>query len=358
MSDERALLAAIWEHPHEDAVRLVYADWLQENGQPERAEFIRVQIELAKLDAWDDLPPALVQREQELWKKWRKRWRAHLPKERRNCDFHRGFPLFEMSFPTSRNLLALTVADLGHAPLMRYNGVVRGSVLLDALNWPGLRFQLALAPSSPLPKGWVKKVAACDNLRNVSELELHECELKPVELRMLLDAWADRHLSDLWMPRKSGDELMAVVASHPAVAKLRALVVSNGNVTKAGVRSLCSSRHLTQLRALSLQSNPIRDAGVDELLRWRHLGGLRSLDLIDTKLTDAGTAALAECPVLTGLRILRLASNAVDVDGCLALARSPYLNRLSWLWLGDTPGIRKLAPRKELRKRFGEAADF
>src|SRR5262245_56029773 len=156
MSDEKALLAAIWEHPHEDTPRLMYADWLQENGQPERAEFIRVQIELAQLDAsWDDLPPALVRREQELWKKWRARWRAHLPKERRSCDFHRGFPMFEMSFPSSRNLLALTVADLEHAPLMRYNGVVRGSVLLDALKWPGLRFQLELAPSPPLPKGWV-----------------------------------------------------------------------------------------------------------------------------------------------------------------------------------------------------------
>ena len=30
MSDEKALLAAIWEHPHEDTPRLVYADWLDE----------------------------------------------------------------------------------------------------------------------------------------------------------------------------------------------------------------------------------------------------------------------------------------------------------------------------------------
>ena len=32
MSDEKALLAAIWEHPHDDTVRLVYADWLDENA--------------------------------------------------------------------------------------------------------------------------------------------------------------------------------------------------------------------------------------------------------------------------------------------------------------------------------------
>src|SRR5262249_53512138 len=71
MSDEKALLAAIWANPHEDAARLVYADWLQENGQPERAEFIRVQCELAQFDEWDESPRKLEleKREQKLWKK-------------------------------------------------------------------------------------------------------------------------------------------------------------------------------------------------------------------------------------------------------------------------------------------------
>lgn len=41
--DGAALLAAIIANPDEDTPRLVYADWLQENGQEERAEFIRSQ---------------------------------------------------------------------------------------------------------------------------------------------------------------------------------------------------------------------------------------------------------------------------------------------------------------------------
>ncbi|MBM3980407.1 MAG: TIGR02996 domain-containing protein [Planctomycetes bacterium] len=53
MSDEKALLAAIWAHPHEDTPRLMYADWLDEHGQGERAEFIRVQIEAANLPTFD-----------------------------------------------------------------------------------------------------------------------------------------------------------------------------------------------------------------------------------------------------------------------------------------------------------------
>src|SRR5262249_4928243 len=55
MSEENALLAAIDANPLDDAPRLVYADWLDEQGgkpQAARAEFIRAQCEL------DLLPPA------------------------------------------------------------------------------------------------------------------------------------------------------------------------------------------------------------------------------------------------------------------------------------------------------------
>jgi uncharacterized protein (TIGR02996 family) len=47
MGDGEALLRAILDQPKEDTPRLVYADWCDENGQPERAEFIRVQVRLA-----------------------------------------------------------------------------------------------------------------------------------------------------------------------------------------------------------------------------------------------------------------------------------------------------------------------
>src|SRR5689334_13851092 len=45
MDDRSALLAAIVAAPDDDAPRLVYADWLDEHGDPDRAEFIRHQIE-------------------------------------------------------------------------------------------------------------------------------------------------------------------------------------------------------------------------------------------------------------------------------------------------------------------------
>jgi uncharacterized protein (TIGR02996 family) len=44
--ERQALLNAILAEPDDDNVRLVYADWLDEHGEQERAEFIRVQIEI------------------------------------------------------------------------------------------------------------------------------------------------------------------------------------------------------------------------------------------------------------------------------------------------------------------------
>jgi uncharacterized protein (TIGR02996 family) len=44
MSNDQALLAAIIANPDDDLPRLVYADWLTEHGQPERADFIRFQV--------------------------------------------------------------------------------------------------------------------------------------------------------------------------------------------------------------------------------------------------------------------------------------------------------------------------
>ena len=51
MTDEReALVAAVAAEPDDDTPRLVFADWLQEHGEGDRAEFVRVQCEAARSD--------------------------------------------------------------------------------------------------------------------------------------------------------------------------------------------------------------------------------------------------------------------------------------------------------------------
>lgn len=78
----RALLSRVLAEPANDTPRLILADWLGEHGDPAREEFIRVQCELAKLEAsiamaarsvgdgpppqWHDQQEELRRREREL----------------------------------------------------------------------------------------------------------------------------------------------------------------------------------------------------------------------------------------------------------------------------------------------------
>ncbi len=49
--DWPAFMAAILADPDDDTVRLVAADFLEENGDPDRAAFVRIQCALARVDA-------------------------------------------------------------------------------------------------------------------------------------------------------------------------------------------------------------------------------------------------------------------------------------------------------------------
>jgi uncharacterized protein (TIGR02996 family) len=85
------LLQTIIENPDDDALRLVFADWLEDHSELERAEFIRVQIELAKLPNLDKRRPVLEERQTELLLRNEGEW----VKPIRHCvvswTFQRGF---------------------------------------------------------------------------------------------------------------------------------------------------------------------------------------------------------------------------------------------------------------------------
>ncbi|WP_166819878.1 TIGR02996 domain-containing protein [Thalassoroseus pseudoceratinae] len=66
-------LQAVLDEPEDDLARLVYADWLDEQGDP-RGEFIRVQVELAALTPADDSWRDLKNRETELLNRHLAEW--------------------------------------------------------------------------------------------------------------------------------------------------------------------------------------------------------------------------------------------------------------------------------------------
>jgi len=88
MSDATALLAAVRAAPEDDAPRLVYADWLEEHGQPDRAEFIRVQCALARRD-----DSVLRRREAELLAEHHDLFAGPLAHDGLQFRFERGFAI-------------------------------------------------------------------------------------------------------------------------------------------------------------------------------------------------------------------------------------------------------------------------
>jgi uncharacterized protein (TIGR02996 family) len=148
MSEENALLAAIREHPDEDTPRLAYADWLDEHGRHERAEFIRAQVELARLP--DDHPKRtdLEVAERRLLAKNCVEWSAPWPafqnwdyagEEPCRVLFRRGFLDAETGFTVPPS--AATGADAGlfeTHPIREVAFAGPGFAdLVTGLSWPG-----------------------------------------------------------------------------------------------------------------------------------------------------------------------------------------------------------------------------
>jgi uncharacterized protein (TIGR02996 family) len=74
MTPDNPFLRALLAQPDDDTLRLAMADWLDENDQPERAEFIRLQIELAAGVEDRDRRRALELRQAELLKAHDREW--------------------------------------------------------------------------------------------------------------------------------------------------------------------------------------------------------------------------------------------------------------------------------------------
>src|SRR5262245_3154375 len=96
-NQQAAFLAAIRDDPDDDGPRLIFADWLEEQGDP-RGEFIRVQCALARLGPEDERWASLKRREWELleahWETWvqplRKLGNPDIEYYRDSVEFDRG----------------------------------------------------------------------------------------------------------------------------------------------------------------------------------------------------------------------------------------------------------------------------
>ena len=82
-------VAAVRAELDDDLPRLIYADYLEERGDP-RGEFIRLQVELAQTPA-DDPDGELLEREAKLLRAYESDWLGSLSEELCNGVFIAAF---------------------------------------------------------------------------------------------------------------------------------------------------------------------------------------------------------------------------------------------------------------------------
>ncbi|VTU00197.1 Repeat-companion domain TIGR02996 OS=Singulisphaera acidiphila (strain ATCC BAA-1392 / DSM 18658 / VKM B-2454 / MOB10) GN=Sinac_4455 PE=4 SV=1 [Gemmataceae bacterium] len=326
MSDEDALLGAIWDAPNDDTPRLVYADWLDENSDPESAEFIRVQCELARYDKWDDAREPLARREARLWKRNKAAWQKHLPRALRTAAFRRGFVSPPPQRISTEQFRSLTTGMLAAAPAWDYEiaGDARGMSALARC--PHLLRVGALKFWTVTSRTAANNLLGSKYLRNVRSLMLgvgnEWCRALPV-----LAANADAtSLVELDTYDGFGDAAAAVVSGSPAFGNLRTLRTSHHDLSPAGVASIFNSRHLTALTELTLPTW-YGDEGVAAIAASRPVFALRTLNLYGAWTSDAAAAQVANWPGLESVRDLTIGGHT-ELLGPRALAASPYARNL------------------------------
>jgi uncharacterized protein (TIGR02996 family) len=322
MTHEEAFLQDIAAHPDDDAPRLICADWIEEHGDPERAELIRVQCELARLGSWELVRQIqLRRRERELLATRGKEWSKPLRAYSSNFDFRRGFA-DRITMPAS--------TFLHHAA-----DVARITPL----------YEVKLRTVNSL----VEKLARCPALARVSRLDLDFNKLGVGRLETLLKS---RHLKNLTHLDLSNNALTsgagAVLARAKNLSSLAHLTLDNNHLGVVGWAGLAEAPWLGQVQTLNLKGCEINAEGLRKLAESPGAAGLRRLNLTYNRmLGNAALEALAGSPHLSGLTSLVLrhcyppntggvvTEHHFGERGLRALVQSPHLQRLVELKLAD-----------------------
>jgi uncharacterized protein (TIGR02996 family) len=373
MSIGAALLEDICAHPADDGLRLIYADWLDDNGDPERAQYIRQQVSGESVE-WDT------------WYNQEREWKNAMPTIPgiEWVGFQRGFvetinvndvAAFEQAAPLIRRTIPLRGVHLSAVSpgvlarpcfagldfLSLYGKCItddNAAQFADAENLRTLTgLYLNLSPSSLTTAG-LRVLFGGPNLRGLRSLNL----TGPDGRRF--GAEAVQILADSVLAQLTGDlclygwDLAGPAAAPIAVARhLASLRLVSTNMGDAGIEALCSAGMPAGLDWLLLSSNVIGPAGAAQLADCGSLAPVdclvlhdnplspegvialaerasfrpRSLFMSNTRGGDGGILALAASPLLGGIEHLQYGSNGVTLAGAAALTTSPHVGRLHTL---------------------------
>ncbi len=355
-----ALYRAILANPDEDTPRLVFADWLEEHGDEKRAEFIRLQCRLARMNEWDDGYAADRVRAARLQREFGKAWwpspkvpATFRPDQFPQCQPLRGFPsevIFKPEYTPEQAREWFSPHPITHANLSFRYAMDRIQERLwhlttDAL--PALRvLKLYLEEDSAEFRTTVCETLAAAKCRSgLTRLEI--TGTPPLAgLEAIVTSPHLRRLEALSIRGDGvGDDHARLLAEKMNLPALRELAFgfdrphsgtpgfnTYRGLTAAGAAALGGAAWLDQLHRLHLSGHrELGDAGLEALLGGRALPELRTL-----KISHCGEKGaemrLGGSEGLPGLVVVDLAGNNPTGDSLRKLVSGPQ--RFQSLTLG------------------------
>ncbi len=329
-------LDAIRADVDDDTPRLVFADWLQENGDEERAELIRLQCASERAPAGH---PDNAERHRRIevlfhanWDRWTRGLPHWVRRDRFIHSFIRGF-IAEVSMTAARfakdgeavtRLTALSTVNFSRtnvgvfrSPLLKRVGGLYldfvDSARVDALasnpHLSALRYLFVGTQSDSGGSRWTRSVngGALDRLfANPSLVGLRQFLLK-----------GPPH----------GDVVASALAAGRFTA-LEQLELNRSRLSAEGLKAVVRSASAASLRGLYVAGNLIGDDGIRHMVEAPNLGRIQSLNLVNCGLTSESVRLLADWPGLRTVRSLQLSRNGFPIEHADLIRKSHYATAL------------------------------
>jgi uncharacterized protein (TIGR02996 family) len=390
MRSNEAMLETILADPGDDAPRLVYADWLEDEGENAYAEFIRLQcaMEWQRRDsrAWHASAVRAVELMGQLAAYFPytseapelASTREELLDALRGMAPRRGFPSVLAVVPDLYRRYAPAVhLQFPFLHYLRFEGVSGLQEVWETETYEnilGITIDAPPARRSYLPT----KLVRCRSLHRLTELRMSGnrigvtgltalCEAKFLPLLKTLHL-ADCGLGQLSAPftalpfqgqlrdlvldeNEIGDKDLIFLLTVRGLAGLLSLSLARNQLTSAGLEILVGLRLAPQLKSLNLAWNRVGNTGVQALTRhqqWR----LEALNLTRCMIGDRALEHLVHSPIVERLEHLDLSYNHIQHAGVEHLCRPNRLPPGIHIRMHDTPLTDRLVDR--LIERFGE----
>jgi uncharacterized protein (TIGR02996 family) len=386
--------------------RLVYADWIEQRGEPERATAVRLHVRLEHLGYPVLMPPerspapwmstsaygqigshlSLYKRLCCLWRRHRKEWLGQYPTSlRRYIRFRAGLPWVfvgpadllpaqmrrELSLIRSWRLIAPPQSDkVAIRPVLQ-------SAFEIEFSGPAWRERLpewliaGAVPESAVRVGIINGAMAAETVPlvlaqkwpSLLHLDVSGNALGADSVATIWTGLRDWPVVSIDLSRNAIGEGFGLFL-EPGPSGLKHLYCAGNHAEEIGTGLMGNSMQMRRLTSINWMGNSLNQEGAEAIASW-DAPMLRSLDLSDNHLGATGALHLRRYAWIKNLRHLNLAENNLREEGIGHLAPalgallktlaldSNLLEASSGQFLAESPARERLVILELSRNRIG-----